>query len=98
VGGITLSDFDDGRTRRCGGIDTDCVGVSAKTKAKAGHLLSKSEAAREMGIGIRGLEGLMRRKALSFHRISSRCVRFDPDEIRKFLDRTEVKSLATLDR
>lgn len=61
-------------------------------------LLSKGEAARKLGIGIRALEGLMARKALAFHRISGRCVRFSESEIEAFLERVKVQSPASAKR
>jgi len=43
---------------------------------KDGRLLNKRETAARLGLGVRGVEGLMSRRALPFHRISARAVRF----------------------
>jgi hypothetical protein len=56
-----------------------------------GRMLDKRGAAEFLGTGVRGVEGLMARRALPFYRISARAVRFAEADLVAFLLKTRVK-------
>jgi hypothetical protein len=67
--------------------------VIAATPSGSEQLLSKAELAAKLRLTIRGLEGLVARRAIPVIRISRRCVRFSWAAVLAALARFEVREM-----
>lgn len=56
-------------------------------------LLTKKQVAERLGITVRGVEGLMARRALPFYRLGNRTVRFDQGDLETWLEKVKVRSV-----
>lgn len=57
-------------------------------------LLSRQEVAEMLGLTVRGIESLTRRRVLPVIKISGRAVRYDPDAVRHVLENLTIQALA----
>jgi len=56
-------------------------------------LLTKKQVAARLNMTVRGVEGLMAKRSIPFHRPGSRTVRFDPRAVEDWLERTKIKEV-----
>jgi len=54
------------------------------------RLVTKPDLAEQLNLSVRSIDNLVRRRAIPIIRLSGRCVRFDPEAVRRALNKFEV--------
>lgn len=67
--------------------------ITANSYSSSALLLTKSEAAKALRLCVRSVELAVANKALSVVRLGPRCIRFRPEDLRRFIESRRIKAI-----
>ena len=56
-------------------------------------LWTKKQVAKRLNMTVRGVEGLMVKRAIPFYRLGNRTVRFNPEDVEQWLERVKTNHI-----